>query len=131
VTYFWRSFLQENMIRLFQAAAWIIVAAIILLSVVPPSLRPTTPIPHKLEHLVIFAIAGLAFGLGYRLGALYQIVGMIFFAGVIEIAQLAISGRHARMSDFVMHAIGACVGVVVGALIFKALSAYGEAVAAQ
>jgi VanZ family protein len=47
---------------------------------------------------------------------------MIIFAGAIEIAQLAISGRHARISDFVMPAIGACVGVVVGALIFKAMA---------
>ena len=119
------------MIRFSQAAAWIVIVVIILLSVVPPSLRPTTPAPHKLEHLVIFALAGLAFSLGYRLSALYQIIGMIIFAGAIEIAQLAISGRHARMSDFAMHAIGVCVGVVVGALIFKALAGHGEAAAAQ
>lgn len=118
------------MIRFSQAAAWIVIVVIILLSVVPPSLRPTTPAPHKLEYLVIFALAGLAFSLGYRLSALYQIIGMIIFAGAIEIAQLAISGRHARMSDFVMHAIGASVGVVVGAQIFKAIAGYGKTAAA-
>jgi VanZ family protein len=118
------------MIRFSQAAAWIVIVVIILLSVVPPSLRPTTPAPHKLEHLVIFAFAGLAFSLGYRLSVLYQLIGMIIFAGAIEIAQLAISGRHARMSDFVMHAIGASVGVVVGAQIFKAIAGYGKTAAA-
>jgi VanZ family protein len=114
--------LEEWILRLFQTAAWIVVAAIILLSVVPPSLRPSTPFPKKLEHLVIFAIAGLALSLGYRVSALYQIIGITIFAGALEVTQYWIPGRHARMSDFTMHAVGAGVGVFVGALIYKALA---------
>src|SRR3954468_24162731 len=75
------------MARCFQAAAWIAIAAIALLSVVPPSFRPTTSVPRKLEHLLIFGIAGLALSLAYRASPLYQIIGMIVFAGALEVAQ--------------------------------------------
>jgi VanZ family protein len=114
--------LQELMARCFQAAAWIAIAAITLLSVVPPSFRPTTSVPRKMEHLLIFGIAGLALSLAYRASPLYQIIGMIVFAGALEVAQYWIPGRHARMSDFVINAIGAIIGVIVGRLVYDAIA---------
>jgi len=114
--------LQELMVRCFQAAAWIVIAAITLLSVVPPSFRPTTSVPRKLEHLLIFGIAGLALSLAYRAAPLYQIIGMTVFAGALEVAQYWIPGRHARMSDFVINAIGAIIGVIVGRLVYDAIA---------
>ena len=46
-------------------AAWSLAAAIVILSLVPPALRPDTSAPHSLEHLIIYAATGFAFGLGY------------------------------------------------------------------
>jgi hypothetical protein len=51
--------------RLLQLLVWLCVAAIAALSLVAPSLRPVTVLPHDLEHAAIFAIAGLLAGLGY------------------------------------------------------------------
>ena len=48
-------------------ASWTLAAAIIILSVVPPSLRPETGVPHELEHFLIYAITGFAFGIAYEL----------------------------------------------------------------
>jgi VanZ like family len=110
------------MVRFFQTTAWITIAAITLLSLVPPSFRPTTSVPHKLEHLLIFGISGLAFSLAYRGSTLYQIIGMTVFAGALEVAQYWIPGRHARMSDFVINAIGAMIGVIIGRLVYEAIS---------
>jgi VanZ family protein len=118
--------LQELMVRwCFQAAAWIAIAAITLLSIAPPSLRPTTFVPRKLEHLLIFGIAGLAFSLAYRANPLYQIIGMTALAGVLEVAQYWIPGRHARMSDFVINTIGVIIGVIVGRLVYDAMAGSG------
>jgi hypothetical protein len=47
-------------------AAWLLTAAIVILSLVPPSLRPETGAPHSVEHFTIYAAAGFAFGLGYK-----------------------------------------------------------------
>src|SRR6266446_8751391 len=48
-----------------RAVAWLALAAIIFLSLVPPGVRPTTFLPHKIEHAGIFLFDGLAFGIAY------------------------------------------------------------------
>jgi hypothetical protein len=46
-------------------AAWILANAVVALSLVPPSLRPETDVPHDLEHFAIFFATRFAFGIGY------------------------------------------------------------------
>jgi len=99
--------------RSLQLFAWLCIAAIVALSLVKPSLRPVTALPHNLEHAGIFAIAGLAFGFGYPGHWLRNMLLLTVFAGAIEIAQLYAPGRHARWIDFVVDAAAACVGVAL------------------
>ena len=99
-----------SMRRLFQIAAWLLLMAIVVLSVVPPMDRPVTPAPHNIEHLGIFLLTGLAFGLGYETRHLAQAFGLVIFSAAIELIQLAIPGRHARFSDFVVDAISVSIG---------------------
>src|SRR5271166_911790 len=89
---------------------WLSTLAIVTLSVVPASLRPITTVPHKLEHFAIFVMWGLAFGLGYSMNLIYQLVWAVLFAGAVEFAQIWVPGRHARISDLVVDAEAACVG---------------------
>jgi VanZ family protein len=97
------------MLKAGRISAWLLAAAIVVLSLVPPDLRPVTNAPHALEHFVIFAATGLAFGIGY--GPRYPIaIALVIFAGAIEVAQLFVSGRHARLSDFIVDAFAACIG---------------------
>jgi VanZ family protein len=102
--------------RLFQFAAWLLILAIVVLSVVPAENRPVTSAPHDFEHAAIFLGTGLAFGLGYR-RHLFQIIGLIAFSAAIEIVQLVIPGRHARVSDFVVDAVSVSLGVGLALLI--------------
>ena len=100
-------------------AGWIVVAVIVVLSLVPPAARPTTMMPHVVEHAGIFAADGMAFGAAY-LG--YQrrlsIIAVAFCAG-IELAQMMVPGRHARLSDFVVDAAAACIGIFAGPLLIR------------
>ena len=66
--------------RIFRVAAWFLLLAIVVLSVVPPTYRPVTPAPHDVEHLVIFFLTGLAFGLGYASWPFLQIIGLAAFS---------------------------------------------------
>ena len=91
--------------------AWLLLLTIVVLSVVPPDDRPITPVPHNVEHLSIFLPTGLAFGLGYTTRHLLQVIGLVAFSAAVELAQLGIPGRHARLSDFLVNALGVCVGV--------------------
>jgi VanZ family protein len=102
--------------RLFQFAAWLLILAIVVLSVIPAENRPVTPAPHDFEHAAIFLATGLAFGLGYR-RHLAQVMGLIVFCAAIELIQLVIPGRHARISDFAVDALSVSVGVGLAGLL--------------
>jgi VanZ family protein len=113
--------------KLLRAVAWIVIGTITVVSLVSSSVRPGTALPHEFEHLLIFGVLGLVFGLGYRFGHLYQMIGMVVFAGAIELAQYSVGDRHARMSDFIVDATSACIGVIVGWLAHKAISRWRKA----
>lgn len=102
---------------LFRIAAWLLLLTIVVLSVVPPGDRPVTPAPHDMEHASIFMLTGLSFGLGYITRRLVQTIALVLFSALIEVIQLAIPGRHARLSDFVVDAISVCIGVGLAVLL--------------
>ena len=110
---------RDARLRILKAArivAWSLATAVLVLSVVPPGLRPETGAPHDLEHFVIYLATGLAFGLGYdRKRGLLAIL-LVIFSGSIEITQLFIPGRHARLSDFIVDALAMCCGVMTVSL---------------
>lgn len=95
-----------------RVVAWSLAAAIIALSIVPPRLRPETVLPHDLEHFVIFFAMGVAFGVGYQSKRLHLIALLVIFSGVVELSQLFVPGRHARVTDFVVDGLAVCTGVV-------------------
>jgi len=98
--------------RICRFVGWTLAFAIFVLSVVPPSGRPTTGVSHNLEHLLIFLAMGLAFALGYRDRLPAVAAGLLLFCGAIEVVQIWVPGRHARLSDFLVDASAAGLGVV-------------------
>jgi VanZ family protein len=110
----------------FRTLAWILIAAISTLSLVPPFLRPTTGVPHHLEHFAIYALCGYAFGVGYRSRHLLQAMSLVAFSGAVEFLQLLAPGRHARMADFVVDAGASCAGVLIGLITIRLSSGIQE-----
>ena len=98
-------------------AGWSSAAVIVILSLVPPTLRPETGAPHNLEHFTIFAATGFALGLGYKRRHDLLAIFLVIFCGSIEIAQLFVPGRHARLSDFTIDTVAACIGLVTSSLL--------------
>jgi VanZ family protein len=98
-------------------AAWGLAAAIVILSLVPPALRPETSAPHSLEHLIIYAATGFTFGLGYSRRHDLLAILLVIFSSAIEIAQFFVPGRHARLSDLIIDAVAACIGLVMSSLL--------------
>jgi hypothetical protein len=106
----------QNIVR---AVAWFVLVAIVVLSLVPPGVRPTTFLPHNVEHAGIFLFDGLAFGIAYfRLEWLVSTWAVIFCGG-IELAQLMTPGRHARLSDFFVDAAAVCLGIFAGSILIR------------
>jgi VanZ family protein len=103
--------------QLSRVAAWFLIATITVLSFIPPGYRPVTPVPHNVEHLSIFLPTGLALGLGYERRHLFQSLALVAYSAAIELIQLQIPGRHGRLSDFLVDAVSACVGVGMAVLV--------------
>jgi VanZ family protein len=96
--------------------AWFGILAIVVLSAVPSSLRPVTGWGHQFEHFVAFALVAGIFAIGYRLPLRRLIVSAFLFCGGIELLQLPLATRHARVSDFVIDFFASClaIGLVSG-----------------
>ena len=102
-------------------AAWLVVAGLILLSVMPPAMRPLTSVPHELEHFRSFALAGALQYLTYAGRLARRLLITLLFTAGIELVQLAVPGRHARLADFAVDGLAGCIGVLIGFLIRRAL----------
>ncbi len=110
------------MLKAIRISAWFMAGTIVVVSVVPPDLRPVTEAPPGLEHFVIFAATGFAFGVGY--GPRYPIaIGLVIFAGAIEVAQRFVPGRHSRLGDFIVDAFAACIGFLASYIVARKLEA--------
>ncbi len=97
-----------RLVSLARWVAWTALAAIIVLMFVPPGLRPVSDLPHGLEHFSVFLLAGAAFGLGYPEQKFTTVMAVVPVMAVLELLQLLAPGRHARVSDFLINALGAC-----------------------
>jgi VanZ family protein len=103
--------------RIYQITGWALLVAITVLSFVPPNSRPDTGTPHSLEHLALFVPTGLAFALGYAPRYFFQLFALTTFTVVVEVGQMWVPGRHARLSDFLVNVLGLCLGVGLGFLL--------------
>jgi VanZ family protein len=109
---------------LYRLGGWCLALLITALSLVPPDLRPESGTPLRFEHFAIFCATGAAFGLGYRSQRLSAATGLLLFAGALEFAQMFAPGRYARISDFLVDAFAACVGVALTALVSEFANTY-------
>lgn len=104
------------LLRLF---AWLLAAAVIFATLGPASYRPHADITHNGEHALAFVLVGLAFAAAYvrqrRLAAGLSVV----LIGMLELLQLFMPGRHARLEDFIVNAAAALVGFAVASLITR------------
>ncbi|MFD2183546.1 VanZ family protein [Rhodoplanes azumiensis] len=92
--------------------------AIVVLSVVPPGLRPVVS-SQGVEHGAIFLLFGLAFGLAVPRRLVVQATAALVFTGAAEVIQMLVPGRHARWSDFVVDSLGVLAGLAIAAAIHR------------
>jgi VanZ family protein len=102
-----------------RVVAWLLLSAVVVLSVVPANSRPITFVPHKAEHAAIFLAAGICFGMAYLGREWLLSIGAIIFCAAIELLQLYVPGRHARLSDFIVDATAAVLGVLAGCILLR------------
>jgi len=88
--------------------AWIGIVTIVVLSVVPAAERPVTEAGPQFEHFAAFSLVGGLFAIGYDLSFGRLMLLALLFCGGIELLQVPLPTRHARVSDFVIDFVAAC-----------------------
>lgn len=98
-------------------SAWLLAAAVAFATLGPPRYRPHAAITHDGEHALAFVLVGLAFALAYPRQRPTAASISIVLTGALEMLQLVVPGRHARLEDFVVDALAALVGFAIAAII--------------
>ncbi len=92
--------------------AWCLAAAVAFATLGPPGSRPHAPgLGQDGEHALAFVLLGLAFGLAYPRNRLLAAAITVGLTGLMEILQFWAPGRHARLEDFLVDEMAACVGL--------------------
>src|SRR4051794_6538367 len=94
-------------------AAWLLLAAIVFVTLSPIGLRPDTGAPASLERFAAFVALGGAFCLGYPRHRVPILLFMVAVAGALEALQHLVPGRHGRITDAAVKDLGAAAGVLV------------------
>src|SRR5258708_32457520 len=97
--------------------AWCLAAAVGFATLGPPDFRPhASPLGQDGEHALAFVLLGIAFGIAYTRNRLLTAGIAVGLTGLIEVLQFWAPGRHARLEDFLVDALAACVGLVAAAV---------------
>ena len=97
--------------------AWLLAAAVAFATLGPAQLRPHSNLGQDGEHAFAFVLLGLAFGLAYTQRRLLTSAITVAGIGGLEILQLWAPGRHARLEDFMVDALAACIGITAIAVL--------------
>ena len=97
--------------------AWSLAAAVTFSTLGPARLRPHAELGQNGDHAFAFILVGIAFGLAYRRNRPLTAVITVVLIGLLEILQLWVPGRHARLEDFVVDALAAGAGLLLVAAV--------------
>jgi VanZ family protein len=97
--------------------AWLLTAAVTFATLGPARLRPHSDLGQDGEHALAFVLVGLAFGLAYPRRRMVTAGIAVILIGALELLQLWMPSRHARLEDFIVDALGACAGIIVAAML--------------
>jgi VanZ family protein len=96
-------------------SAWLLAAAVTFVTLSPSKYRPHATFGQDGDHALAFVLVGVAFGFAYpRHRPLAAGIAVVAIAA-LEILQLFAPGRHARIEDFAVDAVTACIGIALAA----------------
>jgi hypothetical protein len=100
--------------------AWIGICSIIVLSVIPANERPVgsgvwlgETLGLLVDHIAAFSLMAGAFAIGYRFSVAQLVLMALCFCGGIELIQILLPTRHARVGDFVIDFVASCVAIAI------------------
>jgi hypothetical protein len=110
-----------------RVAAWFSVPALALASWTPGEYMLRTGASGRLEHIVAYFISALLWVAGYPRGTQW-IIGsaLAVYAGVLEVGQIYVPGRHSQVEDFAASCLGISLIVLPSLWIRRTSRAHTE-----
>jgi VanZ family protein len=98
--------------------AFVVIGA---LSLVPGEMRPHTGYPGQAEHFLAYWVAAVAICIQQRtwINRIAFAVALCLYAGILEILQIWIPGRHSQLIDFAASASGAVSGCLLVTIVIR------------
>jgi VanZ family protein len=99
-----------------KVCAWVLILGLLILTIVPAADRPETGLQHDLEHFLAFGLAGIVVALAYPNRLLVLLLAAAMFTLALELIQIPLPARHARLEDFAVDTLGACGAIALAYL---------------
>lgn len=94
--------------------AWLLLAAILFVTVSPIGLRPHTIITVSIDRAGAYAVTALLFALAYPHRWKRVALLLIGSAFLFEVMQVLSPTRHAHFEDAAVKSLGVCAGLAIG-----------------
>jgi hypothetical protein len=88
-----------------RAFAWLLIIGLVVVTMAPASERPVTRIELAL------GFSGSIFALAYSQRPIPLMLSAIVFSAVLELMQIPLPTKHARLEDFFTDALASYVGI--------------------
>ena len=109
---------KANWIRLvIRRAAWLSILIVLLVTVVPIGIRPTTGLSPDIERFCVMAAVGALFAAAYPRRFWLVVLALSLAAAMFEPLQFIAAGRHPSLHDVGFKSLGAVMGAAVGYVI--------------
>lgn len=100
--------------RLGYLAAWLLLAVMAFVTLVPVGWRPETGLSAQIERFAAFALIGLAFSAVYP-RRLWLVAFIVLGAAVVfEVMQFLVHSRHPGLRDVIAKLVGGTIGMLAG-----------------
>lgn len=100
-------------------AAWLILAVIVFSTLSPIGMRPRLGVFVHLERFGAFAVLGFLFAIVHSRRVAAVLVCVVAAVIGLELLQMTMSDRHARLSDLAVKAAGGVFGVACGWVLMR------------
>jgi VanZ family protein len=107
-----------------RVAAWVILAATAILCLLPGDEMVRTGMSGRIEHFGFYAGAAAVVGAAYlqRLAPAALAGALVAYAGVLEIGQIWVPGRHSSVWDWLASSGGILLGILLAASVARHLA---------
>lgn len=104
-----------NTLRLvIRSAAWLSILIVLLVTLVPIGLRPTTGLSPNIERFCVMAAVGALFAAAYPRRFWLIALTLSLAAAIVEPLQFLAAGRHPSLHDVELKSLGAAIGAAFG-----------------